>query len=68
MIGSAVIAAQIRHWLAIVGIGAAVTIVLTIGATAVRLALTAVTLPYVVVAGALGALVTLGGVIALARR
>jgi hypothetical protein len=67
-IGSAVIASQIRHWLAIVGIASAVTIVLTIGAPAVRLALTGVPLPLVVVAGALGALVTIGGVIALARR
>ena len=67
-VGPSVIASQVRHWSAIVTIGVASAIVLTMGGAGLRLALPGVALPLVVIAGALGALATVAGVIALVTR
>jgi hypothetical protein len=64
-IGPAVIATQIRHWLAIVAVGVLAAIGLTAAAAALGGALHGASLPVVVVTAALGALVTVAGAFAL---
>jgi hypothetical protein len=64
-IGPAVIAVQIRHWLVIVALGVVAAIGLTAAAAMVGTTLRGASLPLVVVAAALGALMTTAGVIAL---
>jgi predicted Co/Zn/Cd cation transporter (cation efflux family) len=69
-LGPAVIAAQVRHWLMIVALGVAAAVGLTVGGMVLGPTLGGASLPVVVVAAALGALMTTAGVIALvmARR
>jgi hypothetical protein len=64
-IGAAVIAVQIRHWLVIVALGVVAAIGLTAAAVVLGATLRGASLPLVVVAAALGALMTTAGVIAL---
>ena len=64
-LGPAVIAAQVRHWLVIGGLGVAAAAGLTAGGVVLGPALRGASLPVVVVAAALGALMTTAGVIAL---
>jgi hypothetical protein len=68
MIGPSVIAAQARQWLAVVGLGVAAAVGLTAVAAPLGAALRGATLPVVVVAAALGAVLTVAGVIALVAR
>jgi hypothetical protein len=68
VLGPAVVATQVRHWLAVVATGVAAAAALTAGAAALGAALAGTTLPLVVVAAALGALLAVGGVIALTTR
>jgi hypothetical protein len=65
MLGPGVIAGLIRHWLGIVGLGIAAAAVLTLGGAVLGPALVGASLPVVVVAAALGAALTVAGVIAL---
>jgi hypothetical protein len=65
MLGPGVVAAQIRHWLAIVGLGVAAAAGLTLVGSVLGPVLIGATLPVVVVAAALGAALTVAGVIAL---
>jgi predicted Co/Zn/Cd cation transporter (cation efflux family) len=69
-LGPAVLASQVRHWLMIVALGAAAAGGLTAGGVVLGSTLRGAALPVVVVAAALGALMTTAGVIALvtARR
>jgi hypothetical protein len=69
-IGPAVIAVQVRQWLLIVALGVAAAVGLTAGGVVLRSTLRGATLPVVVVASALGAVMTTAGAIALvtARR
>jgi hypothetical protein len=67
-LGPSVLAAQARQWLAVVGLGAAVAVTLTVAAAPLGGALRSAALPLVVVAAALGAILTVGGVIALVAR
>jgi predicted Co/Zn/Cd cation transporter (cation efflux family) len=64
-LGPAVIAAQVRHWLVIVALGAAAAVGLTAGGVVLGPTLRGASMPVVVVAAALGALMTTAGVIAL---
>ncbi len=64
-LGPAVVAAQVRHWLVIVGLGAAAAAALTAGGVVLGPTLRGTSLPVVVVAAALGAVMTTAGVIAL---
>lgn len=64
-LGPAVIAVQIRHWLGVVALGVVAAIGLTAAATLLGAALRGASLPLVVVAAALGALMATAGVIAL---
>jgi hypothetical protein len=64
-LGPPVIASQVRQWLTIVVIGVVAAAVLTAAAAGLGLALLGATLPVVVVAGALGAVATVAGLIAL---
>lgn len=68
VLGPAVVATQVRQWLAIVAVGVVVAAALTAGATVLGAALAGATLPLVVVAATLGALLTVAGVIALTTR
>ncbi len=68
LIGPGVIAAQARQWLAVVGLGVAATVGLAALAAPIGVALRSATLPLVVIAGALGAVLTVAGVIALVAR
>lgn len=65
VVGPGVVAGQIRHWLAIVALGVAAAAALTLGGAALGPALVGATLPVVVVAAALGALLAVAGVISL---
>ena len=67
-LGPSVIAAQARRWLAVVGGGVVVAVVLTAAAAPLGVALRGATLPVVVIAGALGAVLTVAGVIVLVAR
>ncbi len=64
-LGYPVIRSQARHWLAMVALGALGAAVFTVGGEAVALALRGAALPVVVAASAVGALMTVVGVIAL---
>jgi len=64
-LGPGVVAGLIRHWLAIVGLGIAAAAVLTLGGVVLGPVLVGASLPVVVVAAALGAALTVAGVIAL---
>ena len=64
-IGRAVLATQIRHWLAVVAVGVLAATGLTAAAAALGGALNGASLPVVVVTAALGALVTVAGAFAL---
>jgi hypothetical protein len=68
MIGPSVIAAQARQWLAVVGLGVAAAVGLTAVAAPLAGALRDAALPMVVIAAALGAVLTMAGVIALVAR
>jgi len=61
----AVVARQVRGWLAVVALGVAVAGALTAGAIALAATVNGATLPVVVVAAALGAVLTAAGVTAL---
>ena len=65
VVGPGVVAGQIRHWMAIVALGVAGAVVLTLGGAVLGPALVGATLPVVVVAAALGALLAVAGVISL---
>jgi hypothetical protein len=65
VVGPGVLAGQIRHWMAIVALGVAAAAVLTMGGAVLGPALVGATLPVVVVAAALGALLAVAGVISL---
>jgi len=67
-LGPAVIAAQARQWLAVVGSGVVVAVVLTAAAAPLGGALRGASLPIVVIAGALGAVLTVAGVVTLMAR
>jgi hypothetical protein len=56
---------QARHWLAIVALGMVGAALVTVGGQALALALRGAALPVVVAASAVGALLTVAGVIAL---
>lgn len=68
VLGPAVVATQIRQWLAIVAAGVVAAAALTAAAAVLGAALAGATLPLVVVAATLGALLTVAGVIALTTR
>jgi hypothetical protein len=68
VVGAPVIAAQARQWLAVVGLGIVAALVLTAVATPLGAVLRDATLPVVVIAAALGAVLTVGGIIALVAR
>jgi hypothetical protein len=65
LLGPGVLGGLIRHWLAIVGLGIAAAAVLTLGALVLAPLVVGASLPLVVVAAALGAALTMAGVIAL---
>ena len=67
-IGSAVLASQLRRWLGIAALGVAGTMLVTIGAETLRVALPGGTLPLVVILSALGALTALAGTVRLVSR
>jgi len=64
-LGPSVIASQARQWLAVVGLGVVAALALTAAALPLGVALRSASLPVVVIAGALGAVLTVAGVIAL---
>jgi len=68
VVGASVIAAQARQWLAVVGLGIVAAVALTAAAAPLGGVLRGATLPVVVIAAALGAVLTVGGVIALVAR
>lgn len=69
VLGPSVVAAQARQWLAVVGWGAVAALVLTQVATPLGAALrSASSLPMAVIAAAIGAVLTVAGVIALVAR
>jgi hypothetical protein len=68
VVGASVIAVQARQWLAVVGLGIVAAVALTATAAPLGVALRGATLPVVVIAAALGAVLTVGGVIALVAR
>ena len=65
LLGPGVVAGLIRHWLAIVGLGVAAALVLALGAVVLAPLVVGASLPVVVAAAALGAGLTVAGVIAL---
>jgi hypothetical protein len=65
LVGPAVVAAQIRRWLLIVAAGVVAALALTAGGAVLGPVLLGATLPVVVVAATLGALMTVAGVVAL---
>ena len=64
-LGPSVIAVQVRQWLLVVAIGVLAAAALAGAGTALAVTLEGVTLPLVVVAATLGAVLTMAGVIAL---
>jgi hypothetical protein len=68
LLGPGVIAAQARQWLAVAGLGVAAAVGLTAVAAPLGGALRGATLPLVLAAAALGAVLTVAGVIALMAR
>ena len=64
-VGYPVIRSQARHWLAIVALGMVGAALVTVGGQALALALRGAALPVIVAASALGAVLTVAGVIAL---
>ncbi len=68
ILGRAVVAGQIRRWLAVVAAGVVTAAGLTAGGALLGPVLGGATLPMVVVTAALGALLTAAGVIALTTR
>jgi hypothetical protein len=64
-LGYPVLRSQARHWLGVVALGVVGAAVLTLGGEALALALRGAALPVVVAASAVGALMTVVGVIAL---
>jgi hypothetical protein len=68
VLGPAVVATQVRQWLAVAAAGVVAAVALTAVAAALGAALAGATLPLVVVAATLGALLTVAGVIALTTR
>jgi len=68
ILGRAVVAGQIRRWLAVVAAGVVTASGLTAGGALLGPVLGGATLPMVVVTAALGALLTAAGVIALTTR
>ena len=68
VLGPSVVAAQARQWLAVVGWGAVAALVLTQAAAPLAGALRSASLPMAVMAAALGAVLTVAGVIALVAR
>ena len=68
VVGASVIAGQARQWLAVVGLGVVAAVALTAAAAPLGGVLRGATLPVVVIAAALGAVLTVGGVIALVAR
>jgi hypothetical protein len=64
-LGPRVVAGQARRWLAVAAVGAAAAAALTAVAAPLRVALAGVALPVVVIVAALGALMTVAGVIVL---
>ena len=67
-LGPSVMTAQARQWLAVVGSGVVVAVVLTVAAAPLGAALRGASLPVVVIAAALGAVLTVAGVITLLAR
>lgn len=67
-LGPSVIAVQVRQWLAVAGLGVVVAVVLGAVAAPLGGALRSATLPMVMIAAALGAVLTVAGVIALVTR
>jgi hypothetical protein len=67
-VGRSVVATHVRSWLAIVALGAAASAALSIGGSLLRLAVAGTSLPLVVVASAVGALLTVAGVLVLLTR
>ncbi len=67
-LGPSVIAVQARQWLAVVGLGGAAAIALVAAAGPLGAALRSATLPMMVVAAAVGAVLTVAGVITLVAR
>jgi hypothetical protein len=65
VVGPGVVAGQIRHWLVIVALGVAAAAVLMTAGAMLGPALAGATLPVVVVAAALGAVLTVAGAISL---
>jgi hypothetical protein len=64
-LGPSVIVSQIRDWLSVVAAGVLTAAALAAGGTALAAALQGVTLPMVVVAATVGAVITMAGIIAL---
>jgi hypothetical protein len=67
-LGPSVVAVQARQWLAVVGLGGAAAIALVAAAGPLGAALRSATLPMMVVAAAVGAVLTVAGVITLVAR
>jgi hypothetical protein len=67
-LGSAVLATQLRQWLATIAVGVLSAAGLTMGAALLGTVLAGTSLPVVVAAAALGALLTIAGLIALTTR
>jgi hypothetical protein len=67
-LGPGVVTAQVRQWLAVVAVGVGAGGALTVGAAVLRRGLAGATLPVVVAAAALGAVLTVAGVVALMTR
>jgi hypothetical protein len=67
-LGPAVVAVQVRQWLASIVLGLAAALMLTTTARLLALALAGAALPTVVVAAALGAVLAVAGAVALTTR
>ena len=67
-VGASVVVAQARQWLAVVALGVVAAVVLTAAAVPLGVALRGATLPVMVIAAALGAMLTVAGVIAMVAR
>ena len=68
LVGPGVIAAQARQWLVVVGLGVVATVGLAAVAAPIGVVLRGATHPMVVTAAALGAVLTVAGLIALVAR
>jgi hypothetical protein len=64
-LGPGVLAAQVRHWLSVAGAGALAGLGLTLGAVLLAPTRLGATLPVVAVAGVLGVLLAVAGVVSL---